>query len=169
MKSFLYSVLFLAIFAMQSCHCNCTDVACDGNQIPFRFQFSKVDYVLNELDSVWVIRKNLTSSIQDTIRIDAYIDQTEYWFDFVNFKSLYSEGTDFEVKDYQFLVLNGSTNQLDTIANINYDIEMISEVCNLCEGVNCVNEYYDIKVYDNPTFSLNGTSGIGYAIVINKP
>ena len=170
MKSIMYLSFVCAILTIiQSCGsgCFCTQVACTSDERPFIVKFLKDRFSENELESISIIRTDKTFIGIDTSRIDHYLNRHDFSIHFFDIGALYPD--DFEIKDFNYLISNNSINQVDSIWHIDYDVEIISLVCNTCGGGrNCEDEYYEFKKYSDPSFNLNTQEQNGFEILIDK-
>lgn len=162
-------IFFLSttLIIMNSCNCTCEDVACISDTRPFILTFSKDNFAENELESISIIRMDKSFHGIDTTRIENYLNKNDFSIDFFNIGNFYTD--DYEIKDYNYLIVLNSLNQIDSLWAIDYNVEMISEVCNNCSGgINCEDEYYDYKNYTNPSFKINGQEQTGFEIMIER-
>ena len=161
--SFVGVILVIA----QACKCQCDEVDCISDINPFRFNFSKEDFSVAELESISIVRTDNSFNGIDTVDVHSYFNSTDFSIQYFNLGEIYSD--DFEMKDFNYLLMINTINQVDTISSINYDFSMISKVCNPCSGgANCKDEYYDYKQYSNAGFKINGQEQTGFEIVIDK-
>ena len=152
---------------INSCTCSCTLVGCVTDTKPFILQFSNDSFKEANLENMSIIRTDKFFNPIDSFRIEQYLNKNDLSIDFFHICSAYPD--DIELKDYYYFILNNSINQIDSIWNMNYDVEIVPKVCNTCSGgINCQDEYYDFKEYINPTFKINDRSELGFKILIER-
>ncbi len=164
-------VIYLCISTMiltiiQSC-CMCEKVHCVSDTRPYIIKFSRDDFAQNELESISIVRTDKSFNGIDTAQIETYLNKNDFSIDFFHIGNLYSD--DYEIKDFNYLIVLNSINQIDSLWNIDYDVDMISQVCNTCSGgINCEDEYYEYKKYTNSSFKINGQEQTGFEIMIER-
>ena len=161
------SVSTMILIVIKSCDCACTEVGCISDSRPFVFKFSNDHFSEQDLDEILMIRTDKSFIGIDTAQIGNYLNKNDFSIDFFYIGNLYND--DYEIKDFNYLIVLNSINQIDSVWNVDYDVEMISEVCNTCSGgINCEDEYYDYKKYTNPSFKINGQEQTGFEILIER-
>jgi hypothetical protein len=165
------SLYFLAIsvisILLNSCACTCNDILCVSDTKPFSLKFSKVSFSENDLMALSIIRLDKSFNRVDTFQIDKLLNKDDYSISFFMIGEQYK--SEFELKNYNYLIVNNSIDQVDSITDLTYDIETKSEVCSKCSGgINCKDQYYSKKEYLNPKFKINGIEESGFEIPVIK-
>ncbi len=161
------SLSTMILVVIKSCNCACTEIACISDTRPFILKFSPDHFSEIDLDKITIIRTDKSFNGIDTAQINNYLNKNDFSIDFFHFGNLYND--DYEIKEFNYLIVLNSINQIDSVWNVDYDVEMISEVCNTCSGgLNCEDELYEYKKYTNPGFKLNGQERSGFDIMIKR-
>lgn len=155
------------VLSFNSCTCMCTDMACISDTKPFTIKFANTDFNENDLSSIKLVRTDDSFNSIDTVSISQYLNTNDLSIDFFFISELYQ--TNFEIKDYNYLIINDLLNQTDSVWAMDYDIQLVSKVCNTCSGgLNCEDDYYEFKEYSNPEFKLNSSLQNTFEIFIEK-